>query len=193
MEQRILAEQVISFLQRQPAVCSVTVIGSLKNGTADALSDIDLEVDVSGSDNGVFALELPALLSTRFDVLFYDYAPSLAPEKYVVTVAIDREKPFHLLDVGFTATPHGTSVSKEQLEMRNDRYVHLLKLFVANLKHHLRGLDCRKDIEKMYGKVFGADLSVSEEDMMLRAVYNWLKENASSRFASYVNTFSTYL
>ena len=46
MEQSKLAEQVISFLQQQPAVRSVTVIGSLQNGTADAFSDIDLEVGV---------------------------------------------------------------------------------------------------------------------------------------------------
>jgi len=193
MEQSKLAEQVISFLQQQPAVRSVTVIGSLQNGTADAFSDIDLEVDVSGTDNGVFALQLPDLLSKRFDVLFYDYAPSLAPEKYVVTVAIDRDHPFHLVDIGCIAVPHYGGVSKQQLEAQNERDAHLLKLFAVNLKHFLRGKECRGDILRMYGKLFGAECSVMKEMEMLRAVYQWLTAYAGEKYSAYIALFAQFI
>ena len=66
------AENVRSFLLNQPEVRAVTLCGSIARGNADCYSDIDLEADVSGTDNGAFLLQLPERLTETYPVIFYD-------------------------------------------------------------------------------------------------------------------------
>lgn len=75
---KIFADEVCSFLEELPEVNSCHLYGSLSDDSHDEYSDIDIEIDVSGIDNGVFATKLPDILSENFNVIFYDYAPSLA-------------------------------------------------------------------------------------------------------------------
>ena len=57
-------------------------------GTYDEDSDIDIKIDVSGTDNGFFIQKLPELFAGECEIVFYDYAPSLAPEKHILSIAI---------------------------------------------------------------------------------------------------------
>ena len=88
------AEQIIKILNSLPQVKGCKIYGSLINGNYDELSDIDIEVDVSGIDNGKFMLNIVDLLKDKVDIVYSDYAPSLIPEYYIVSVAIDRQNPF---------------------------------------------------------------------------------------------------
>ncbi len=71
------AEEICAFLQGISGVKSTEIIGSLAKGNFDKYSDIDIEVDVSGLDNGQFLVELPKLLGEKYDIVYCDYAPSL--------------------------------------------------------------------------------------------------------------------
>ena len=193
MDTQKLAGRICEFLREMPEVVHCCLYGSLMRGSCDAYSDIDLEVDVSGCDNGAFILELPKRFSERFDVIFFDYAPSLAPEKYVVTLALDAENPFATVDIAAVATPHMVSVSRQDLNRRNNLYDHTLKLFSANLKHFLRGADCRRDIEKMYSRLFDHDPSLMKKSQMLREVYSWLKDNTQNRHRPFVAAFEKHM
>ncbi len=144
------ANEICAFLQSIPEVKSCKQYGSLAEGTFDEYSDIDIEIDVSGEDNGIFLTRLPALFAKKYDIVFCDYAPSLAPEKYIVTIA-------------------------------------------TNLKHYLRGAECYDDIEKMYGRIFGRDTDVGDEEEMLHAVYTWLKDNAESQHEEYIARLEEFL
>lgn len=184
-------EALIRFLTALPAVRAVTPYGSFAAGQADGYSDIDLAVDVSGCDNGQFLLTLPDLLETFSPVLYTDFAPSLAPDKYILTAALFPEQPFLLVDISVTADPHFTTVTKEMLAARNTQYSHTLKLFTANLKHFLRGVDCGGDIRKMYSRLsLPAADSLSE---MLHNTHRWLTENASPEMCRYTGQFQPYL
>jgi len=59
-----IAEQVIAFFKQQDLVKHAFLRGSLASKGGDQFSDIDIGVDVSGSDNGQFLLQGPALLAT---------------------------------------------------------------------------------------------------------------------------------
>ena len=59
-----IAEQVIAFFKQQDLVKHAFLRGSLASKGGDQFSDIDIGVDVSGSDNGQFLLQVPALLAT---------------------------------------------------------------------------------------------------------------------------------
>lgn len=186
------AQEICAYLERIPQVRSCTLYGSLARGTADSYSDIDLEIDVSGSDNGQFLLALPALMSEKYPVVFCDYAPSLAPEKYVVSIAVSEENPFLVIDLACIATPHCTSVTPQLLREKNNAYEHTLKLFTANLKHFRRGTPCEKDIAKMYARTPGCT-PAQDERSMLRAVYAWLRQNAMPRHFAYVDALRAHL
>ncbi len=188
-----LSRQVQDFLLNLPDVKACRLYGSLSTGTHDEYSDVDMEVDVSGTDNGLFATMLPSILAQQFDVIFADFAPSLAPEKYVLSVALDPDNPFGVVDLAPVAVPHCASVSREALARRNNRYDHTLKLFSANLKHALRRTDCTADVSKMYHRVFGADTAETGVREMLVQTWNWLWNNAEDRHRKYVRNFRPYL
>lgn len=181
-------EDLTAFLTDIPSVRSLTLYGSLAEGQADDYSDIDIALDVSGADNGVFLLALPELLVQKYPVLYTDFAPSLAPDKYILTAAIYPEEPFLLLDISVTAEPHCTTVTKEMLAARNDLYSHTLKLFTANLKHFLRGTDCDGDIRKMAGRLPAYQENALLSDI-LRHTWQWLMENGSSEMQTYLSRF----
>lgn len=48
------AKDIFEFLNDLPEVKSCKIVGSLNNGNSDEFSDLDLVIDVSGIDNGVF-------------------------------------------------------------------------------------------------------------------------------------------
>ena len=77
-----IAEQVIAFFKQQDLVKHAFLRGSLASKGGDQFSDIDIGVDVSGSDNGQFLLQVPALLAT------------LLPPRIAVKLSND---PFRLL------------------------------------------------------------------------------------------------
>lgn len=187
------ANEACAFLRCVPEVRDCHLYGSVRNGTFDEYSDIDIEVDVSGVDNGVFATKLPDILSEKFEVIFFDYAPSLAPEKYIISVAMSPENPFRMVDICCVAKPHCATVTRQDLASRNNQYDHTLKLFVANLKHFLRETDCYADTLKMYSRVFRNDAVAHDEEYMLNAVYRWLQDNAEPRHEIFVSLFENYL
>ena len=174
------AKELMRLLNALPQVHSCTLYGSLAANGGDALSDIDIALDVSGCDNGAFALALPQLLGEKLPVLYSDYAPSLAPEKYVVSVALDENDPFLIVDLCCTATPRCTAVTRQQLNERNDRCTHILKLWIANLKHFARGVDNRTDILHMTKKL-GLGMQNQSSAELLEETLQWLEKNAPSR------------
>ena len=179
-----LARELEVFFGQRPEVQGVTLYGSIARGTADSYSDIDIKLDVSGYDNGKFLLVVPELLAEAYPVLFSDFAPSLAPEQYVVSCAVSEENPFLIVDVNCAAEPHVASVAKADLQ--NDPVVHVLKLWVANTKHFIRGQECYRDICKMHRKSVGGELPQGQEFLMLEQTLAWLEARVPERLARYV-------
>ena len=172
------AYEIIELLQELPQVTDCRLYGSLEEDTADEMSDIDIEVDVSGSDNGQFMLSVVDILKNKLDIFYYDYAPGLIPDMYVVSMGIDENNPFIVLDLSCVATPHCTTVTKEQAMSEMDKYTHTLKVWIANLKHFVRGKECYMDIVRMAGRLGIKDLEIMEETEILENVLIWLENNA---------------
>jgi len=187
------AEEICAFLQGIPGVKSTEIIGSLAKGNFDKYSDIDIEVDVSGMDNGQFLIELPKLLSEKYDIVYCDFAPSLVPDKYIVSFAADMPNPFGFVDISCVATPHCTTVTKQELQGLNHLYDHTFKLFAINLKHYLRAWDCYDDIVSMYKRICGEDAIERDEAYMLEATYAWLVENADDKQEKHLRKFEEFI
>lgn len=181
------AESLVALLRELPDVKDCTLYGSLAEGRGDALSDIDVALDVSGADNGRFLLRLADLLRQKGLTIFYeDYAPSLAPEKYVVSLALDEKDPFLVVDLKCTAQPHCTTVERRELKEKNDPVSHTLKVWTANLKHLVRGADCRGDILRMAERC-GVEWAQHKSDKtLLEEVLVWLETEAPAHLRRFV-------
>lgn len=116
-------------------------------------------------------LELPKLLKDKINVFYYDYAPSLIPDRYIVSAAIDEYNPFLIVDFCCAASPHCSTVTRQQAKERNDTAIHLLKLWTANLKHYVRGSNCHDDIVHMGQKLGIDDWDSLEDKTILREVF----------------------
>lgn len=158
MDKRIdIANEIINLFQSHPKVQNVFLRGSLhKNTNIDSYSDIDIGVDVSGYDNGKFSLEVPDIMRGHFDVLFFDWSPSLLPDQYVQSYVLKDTPVFWIIDIQCFANPHVSSVHK----ISNDFYEHLLKLWILNLKYYLRGnSESLKGIHMLGYRTFKKDVS----------------------------------
>ncbi len=185
---RDTANDIITFLNEIPMVRKCSIYGSLATNTYDELSDIDIEIDVSGYDNGQFMLELVELLKGKCSIYYSDYAPSLIPDRYIVSIAIDKENPFLIVDLCCSAEPHCTTVTKKQASEKNDKYTHMLKLWTANLKHYVRGCECYDDIVRMGQKIAVEDIDTKGKVEILETTLCWLEENVKNGLHEFVES-----
>lgn len=185
---RSKAEEIIEILGGLPEVNGCTVYGSLTNDKSDELSDIDIEVDVSGCDNGQFMLRLVDLLKDKLNIFYHDYAPSLILNDYIVSIALDESNPFMIADLKCVADPHFTTVTKQQAKDLNDKFAHTLKLWTANLKHYARGADCRGDIVGMAQKLSIEDIDTKNEKVLLEETLSWLESNVTDGLGTFIKS-----
>lgn len=185
---RDTADEINAFLNKIPVVRKCSIYGSLATNTYDELSDIDIEIDVSGYDNGQFMLELVELLKGKCSIYYSDYAPSLIPERYIVSIAIDEKNPFLIVDLCCSAEPHCTTVTKQQASEKNDKYTHILKLWTANLKHYVRGNECHDDIVRMGQKLAIEDTDTKDEVEILERTLCWLEKNVKNGLHEFVES-----
>ena len=169
-------------LEALPMVRKCTLCGSLAQGTADERSDIDIDVDVSGYDKGRFMLEVPELLKDKLNIVCVDFAPSLIPEKCIVSLAFDEQNPYRVVDINCCAEPAGTVVTADQARRLNNRYAHMIKLWTANWKHFIRGRECRSDILRMVQKIGIPGAQTKTESALLEETLCWLEQSAEARY-----------
>lgn len=182
------AKELMDSLSAMPEVCGCTLYGSLARGGGDALSDIDIEIDVSGSDNGIFMLGLAGRLAQTMPVYYADYAPSFVPEKYIVSVALDENDPFLVADLCCSAVPHCETVTRSQVKVLNAPVAHTVKLWTANLKHFARGGDCRGDILRMAQKIGISGAQEKGSALLLEETLCWLESNVTPELTTFVDS-----
>ncbi|TFB19581.1 hypothetical protein E3U55_10495 [Filobacillus milosensis] len=185
MDQRIdIAEEVINTVNSCNQVKKAFLRGSLTDVMRkDKYSDIDIGIDVSGNDNGAFAKSLPKLMDQHFDILFYDWSPSLLPSDFVITFFINNSSIFWFIDIQVFATPHHETLKK----VKTNKYHHLLKLWILNLKYYIRGSKTsEKDIKKLARRALGEKIESQDLYFLMVAVLNEIKINIEPKLQNFV-------
>ena len=177
-ELKQLADELVSMLEELPMVRKCTLCGSLASGTADEISDIDIDADVSGYDKGQFMLEIPDLLKDKLNIVYVDFAPSLIPEKCIVSLAFDEQNPYRVVDINCCAESSDTLITGDHARRLNNRYAHMIKLWTANWKHFIRGRECRSDILHMVQKTGLTGVENKSDLELLEETLIWLEQNA---------------
>ncbi|MCL2831870.1 MAG: nucleotidyltransferase domain-containing protein [Treponema sp.] len=188
MEKTLIAitVEIKEYIETVNKVKFCRIFGSITKGKTNKYSDIDLEVDVSGNDNSIFITLIPEIINNKFPILFYDYAPSLMPEQYIVSMPISEDNPFLILDIKCIANPHMMTLRKENF-MNINKYTHIIKVFVANFKHYIRGDDCSNEVLRMYKKLYTNEVNTKE---MLIKTYKWLQVNADKKYKKYLSNIN---
>ena len=71
---------------------------------------------------------------------------------------------------------------------RNEKYVHTLKVWTANLKHYVRGIECYDDILRMAKRLSIADIDTKDEAELLEESLCWLEDNVENNLDEYVES-----
>ncbi|WP_433745943.1 hypothetical protein [Falsibacillus pallidus] len=170
-----IANDIIRMFNRDQKVSKAFLRGSISRPEEmDKYSDIDIGVDVSGHDNGEFARSIPSMMEKNFNVLFFDWSPSLLPDDYVITFVLKDVPIFWIVDIQVFASPHHPSLR----EVSVNKYHHLLKLWILNLKYWIReDEDAVKNIERLARKTFSEQLDNQGTYYLMSEVLNEIKLN----------------
>lgn len=121
-----LISVVKAFVEKIKFVSRVEVVGSYKDRRADEYSNVDLLVDVKEKTADKALLAVTAILKEDFKPLWSDFAKSLAPEKFLVSMYFETENSFRYFDIGIS---NRDMISYDPGEFKNDKYTHLMKLW----------------------------------------------------------------
>jgi len=90
-------------------------------------------------------------------------------------------------NIKINATPHIGTVQKADLN--NNILFHLIKLWTVNCKHHIRGVNCTRDIQKMGRRTIGDECVKMSNTQILEEILFRLEQNAPSELKVYIANF----
>lgn len=131
------AGRILQTLRALDFVESARLTGSFSRGDADRYSDIDIALTPRGMAPDAALLHSCEALKREHEVLWLDFAPSLMPRKFVASLFFaGGDNPFRYVDVALEGDGE-TTCPREAFA--NDPAAHLVKLWLMNFKHGLRG------------------------------------------------------
>lgn len=131
-----LTQQLIEHLNGLDFITRIDVIGSRVEQTSDAYSDVDLLLTIKDVTPDIALFEVTESVKAKFQPVWYDFANSLMPDKFLVSTFIGGDNPFAFYDVSILNSDKNLVYDKTQFE--NDQWVHLMKLWVMNFKYMMR-------------------------------------------------------
>ena len=187
--QILKANEIKEYLEKFDFIKSCEISGSLKEGSSDCYSDIDLRINVNGSDNGKVLLMLPQLLSKKFEIIYTAFAPRFAPDLYIVSFGFKNMDIFHFVDIECIAEPHIASLSKEEIKQINNMKSLKLKLYIGLLKKILRNKDISDELSFFLKK----KITISNSKKVLKDEFYKLYEIVNTDMKSLIKKGLEYL
>lgn len=120
-------------------VSDVKISGSLHNSTNDHFSDIDLTVSIKNIPADKALLQITETLEHEYKPLWKDFARSLMPQKFLVSMFFNCDNPFSFIDIGIFNNSNDFSFDPNLFT--NDKWIHLTKLWIMNFKYFIRRSD----------------------------------------------------
>ena len=173
-----IINRLMYFFYEIPEVKAVVLRGSITTNETDRFSDIDIAVDVSGLDNGAFAIDVMPLLQNEFNIEFFDWATSLLPKEYVVSLYLRDSSIFWNIDIQFIAKPHYESLTS----VNNNAIHHFLKLL--NLKYLQRGHHSKLTLNKLANRC-GIENAASAYETMYKII-RLIENNADEKLHNFI-------
>ena len=172
-----LASTIIDLL-RSSEINSIELVGSLSENKIDKYSDIDFmlkDTNSSPLDNINIAL---GIIQDNFEVVFFDWAKSLLPEKYVFSVFLKQNNIFWFVDLTCCRDAKYSNVNRDLLPQ--DKIYHIFKLWICNAKQQIRKREERNHIDIVYQRIF-TDIKISNKEKYAK-ILDWLSKNSNDEY-----------
>lgn len=128
----------------------IELVGSVAAKCHDPLSDVDILIrDHSRSPRANVEIA-SQLLQSHFGHLLSDWATSLLPHKYLISLFLPGFPLYWHIDIGCYADPDYPDLNREEVVV--DSNSHLAKLLIINAKHYIRGDQTQLRIDDLYRK-----------------------------------------
>ena len=150
--QKKIAEEIIQLLNASGKIDSVSLDGSLTLDSWDEISDIDIVVEEKGRspfENVMMALDE---IRNQKKIIFYDWARSLLPEKYLISIYLKGMPVFWFVDIACYRDPRYGDITRDEIPQNYAE--HLLKLWICNIKHEIRKNRERNKIDIVYQRLY---------------------------------------
>lgn len=176
--QRELADLIIHLLHSSE-INEIRLVGSLSENNFDNFSDIDIllkDTKRSPVENINLALKT---IQSNLDVIFSDWAKSLLPEKYVLSIFLKQENIFWYIDLSCYRDKNFQDTCRESLPQ--DKIYHMFKLWICNAKQEVRKREERNNIDIVYLRIFHDSDSVSKKEKYAK-ILDWLFQHSDDMF-----------
>ena len=169
MTREALTEAAVKLLRLEPHVTEVSLFGSLARGEADAHSDIDVRVALSGISDRAFAHHLSEVVRPLGTLLIDGWALHALPETYGRTFYFAEYPLFWHLDIACESDQHEDGSDMVQ------RYYpeQIFKIWLKVLADLLRGEDKTVYLEGFMSR--WADLSAWKNEPPQRKMGAYLE------------------
>lgn len=115
--------------------------------------------------------------------MFNDWSPSLLPNEYVISFVHKDFPVFCLIDIQVLATPHFSSL----VEVSVNKYHHLLKLWIINLKYFLKGNEKAEfNIIKLAKRILNKEIENNDTICLMYRILNEIKVNTEPELHSFI-------
>lgn len=173
MTRETLTEVAVKLLRLEPHVHEVSLFGSLARGEADAYSDIDIRVELSGISDRAFAHHLSEVVKPLGTLLIDGWALHVLPEKYGRTFYFAEYPLFWHLDIACESDRHedGSDLLKPYYPEQ------IFKIWLEVLADLLRGEDKTAYLEGFMSR--WADLSAWQNEPPQRKMGAYLERCAA--------------
>ncbi|NOR45654.1 MAG: hypothetical protein GQ534_08730 [Candidatus Delongbacteria bacterium] len=175
---RKFAFKIIELLKTTD-IKQIKLVGSLSENNFDEYSDIDIELNdnkQSPVENINIALNS---ISKKYDILFSDWAKSLLPDKYVLSVFLKQKNIFRFIDLTCFKDANFSDTTRDQLPQ--DKIYHIFKLWICNAKQEIRNRHDRNFIDLLFVKLFINNDSISNKTKFEK-VLDWLHTNSDNNY-----------
>jgi predicted nucleotidyltransferase len=174
----IFANSIVNLLQSSD-IENIKLVGSISENKSDEYSDIDIELKDhkrSPVENINIALNF---LSEKYNVLFSDWAKSLLPEKYVLSVFLKQKNIFSYIDLSCYQDINFPDVARDRLPQ--DKVYHIFKLWICNAKQEIRQRHDRNLIDSLYSKFYDINDS-TPNSKKFEKILDWLHKNSDNEY-----------
>ncbi|EKX78211.1 hypothetical protein [Clostridium botulinum] len=80
--------------------------------------------------------KLTESVKEKFKPVWYDFANSLMPDKFLISTFIGENNPFVFYDIGILNS--NKKLVYDKILFENNQWIHLIKLWIMNYKYMMR-------------------------------------------------------
>lgn len=150
----------------------------------DEFKDVTILVDLVDDNFNGFISELLEKIKTKYNMAYSNISVSDKLNETTLSIGMDVENPLFVVNFVCKAL---LQFPEKDIDCKTPvKYVHILNLWINNLKRYLRGENCDDEVIKMAKETTDEYLKGKTTRELFDDVLMWLEDNATSKYSEYI-------